>query len=91
VTGGADGACRGGCPQCDRRWADGLKTFFSQLSELFLFALIVVFRADGVFAARAVLVDVVRGGGVALVRRSGDGVCRLRCKRKWREGRERKR
>jgi hypothetical protein len=44
----------------------GLKTFFGQLSELFLFAFVVVSRADGVFAARAVLVDVVHGAGLLL-------------------------
>jgi hypothetical protein len=44
----------------------GLKTFFGQLSELLLFAFIVVSRADSVFAARAVLVDVVHGAGLLL-------------------------
>jgi hypothetical protein len=44
----------------------GLKTFFGQLSELLLFALVVVSRADGVFAARAVLVDVFSGAGLLL-------------------------
>jgi hypothetical protein len=44
----------------------GLKTFFGQLSELFLLALVVVSRADGVFAARAVLVDVFLGAGLLL-------------------------
>jgi hypothetical protein len=69
----------------------GLKTFFGQLSELLLLALVVVSRTDGVFAARAILVDVFLRGRVALVRRSGDGGYRLWCKRKWREGQERKR
>jgi hypothetical protein len=44
----------------------GLKTFFGQLSELLLLALVVVSRADGVFAARAVLVDVLLGAGLLL-------------------------
>jgi hypothetical protein len=44
----------------------GLKTFFGQLLELLLFALVIVSRADGVFAARAVLVDVVCGAGLLL-------------------------
>jgi len=44
----------------------GLKTFFGQLSELLLLALVVVSRADGVFAARAVLVDVVHRAGLLL-------------------------
>jgi hypothetical protein len=44
----------------------GLKTFFGQLSELLLLALIVVSRTDGVFAARAVLVDVLLRTGLLL-------------------------
>jgi hypothetical protein len=44
----------------------GLKTFFGQLSELLLLALVVVSRTDGVFAARAVLVDVLLGAGLLL-------------------------
>jgi hypothetical protein len=44
----------------------GLKTFFGQLSELLLLALVVVSRADGMFATRAVLVDVLLGVGLLL-------------------------
>jgi hypothetical protein len=44
----------------------GLKTFFGQLLELLLLALVIVSRANGMFAARAVLVDVLRGAGLLL-------------------------
>jgi hypothetical protein len=42
----------------------GLKTFFGQLAELLLFALVIVSGEDSVFAAGAVLVNVIRGAFV---------------------------
>ena len=44
----------------------GLKTFFGQLTELLLFALVVVSGEDSVLASGAVLADVVVGARLVL-------------------------
>jgi hypothetical protein len=44
----------------------GLKTFFGQLTELLLFAFVVVSGEDSVFAAGAVLADMVVGARLVL-------------------------